>query len=211
VPKPRHTRINIGPPRVVHTDMEADARTFAIGLRIRHKDAALKITMWSKPEDVLPPDMVRRHGLEFGRLVVAEISQMNHDEVSNFARDFSNRYQANPRQLMHAISQPVPDVFSKEERERHGDTFLGLVISNCCQAMKCLEGEQIAQRTGAASRSQTEIARSTRDISRKQMDISRGTQTQMTSGKFFHANFEALRLTTYHRCYLVESTRRPQT
>jgi hypothetical protein len=137
---------------VVHTEMEADARTFATGLRIRHKDVALKITNWSKPEDVLPQDMVEMHGLDFCQLVIAEIGRMNHDEVSNFACDFSKRYKANPRDLVRALSQPISEIFSKEERERHGDTFLGLVITNCCEAMKRLEGMQREQRAGESSR-----------------------------------------------------------
>jgi hypothetical protein len=178
---------------IVHTEMESDARNFALGLRLSHKDAALRIGTWSKPEEVLPPNSIETHGMEFCLLVINEIARMNHVEVSDFATDFSMRYQANPQQLLHAITQPISELFTKEERVRHGDTFLKLVMHNCEQALVCLKGAQLAHGDGAIPQSQTETSQSTRtDSSRNQMgisrgthtDISRGTQTDITSGTF---------------------------
>lgn len=203
----------VGPPRIVHTNMAKDVEHMAKGLRIAHRDAMLAITQWSRPESVLPRAVLELHGLEFCRRVINWISNENHEEVSKFAAEFSNQFKDNPRQLLYALSQPVHLVFSREEQDTYGYTFLDLVMQNCRQAMKCLEGLQRAQRTGAipeptpqpqteasppqtsqpqAGQPQTDMSRSTRqnasrkpaDASRSTpMDFPRGTQTDITSGK----------------------------
>ena len=141
-----------GPPCIVHTDMEKDVYTFAKGFRIAHRDAALGIRAQTMPEGVLLQDIADFHGLDFCRLVILEIARMNHVEVGTFAAQFSLRYKHNVKALLHSLSQPLSEVFTRQEQTHHGTTFLNLVLENCRQGMACMERLQDGIRSGAITK-----------------------------------------------------------
>jgi hypothetical protein len=127
-----------GPPLVVHTNLDIDARAMAHGYRMMHKDKAIFVDINWPTKDLWDANFIQMHGEEFCRRVVFYIAGMNQYEVGTFAADLSEKYRDRPEELVELVfNKSVTEAFAEDDYVKHGESFLFQVQRMCQNALSC--------------------------------------------------------------------------
>jgi hypothetical protein len=120
------------PPLVVHTNVDYDSYTMALGYRLLNKPRVFKIDKDSRLDKMWDKNFIAMHGEDFCRCIVKHIVTMNVIDISNYAAKFSEKYRDRHEELISLVfEKKTSESFTQAEFVEHGEMFLTLVLRHC--------------------------------------------------------------------------------